>query len=869
MRPGETVSHYEILAPLGGGGMGVVYAARDLRLGRRVALKFLSPEVVRDPNAKSRFVQEARAASALEHPNICTIHDVDETPDGHFFLVMALYEGETLRDRIERGPLRLVEALRIAAQVARGLAAAHAAGIVHRDIKPANIMLPQTAEAKILDFGLAKLAGTAQRLTRTGTTLGTLAYMAPEQVSRGAVDARSDLWSLGAVLYEMITGRLPFEGEGSGVILYSILERKHAALASTRPDVPPEVEAVVDRLLEKDPELRFGSAAEAAAALDQLASGASLERTTAMGAHDAIRPSIVRTAPRPSPPPRWIRKRALWSVGAVAAVVLLALAATLWRRGGAGADHPITTLAVLPFANLTGDSGREYVAEGISSVLIQQLSALPRLSVAGRSETWTYKGQSKTSRAIAQELGVGTVLEGQVLRMGDRLRVQASLVDARTGFVLWSKPVEGREDEIARLQEEIAVEISQRIAPELPSDARQTLARRPTSSTEAYDLYLRALRTIDEVENDQRLELAANLLERAVRLDPGFALGHAILGQTLAASYLGSHDAALLGRAEAEARTAIRLDPSLPEARIALGRSLLYSGHGQDAIAELRELVARHPTNDAGLLELARAHSGAGDLSRAETALRQALALRPSSWWHWNELGAFQMDRAGDYKAARKSLLEARRLAPAAITWPTQNLATLSLYEGDFAAAVAGFEQLPRPITDPEVATSIGTAYFYAGRLDEVEEYYRLAVRLRPTEAVFHANLGDLLVRQGDGERARQSYAEAARLLGAQLTVNPEATGLALNRASYLARAGACADALNAARELATRAEATSRTAHRLAQVHALCGRPAEAVTLLRTAIERGYAPERIAAEDEFRSLADDPEFRRLVGAKG
>src|SRR5688572_2465999 len=367
---GERVSHYQILEELGGGGMGVVYKAVDIRLERTVALKFLPPHMTRDPIAKERFAREARAASALDHPNICTIYEVDETPDGRLFLAMAYYPGENLRQRIARGPLPLNEALAIAVQIARGLGAAHAADIVHRDIKPANIMLPKGgSEAKILDFGLAKLGRDPKQLTRTGSTMGTLGYMAPEQVSTGAYDARSDLWSLGVLLYEMLAGQPPFQGEHEATLLYRIVNDQPPPLRSDRGDLPPGVESVLEMLLAKDPDQRFQSAAALATALDALARGGTLEDTT-----------IVKTGTmRMRVVPRARRRRML--VPALAALGIAALAGVAWYAVDRGRPAPTaqtaaTSLAVLPFRNLTGDPARDYFSEGLSSVLTQQLASI-------------------------------------------------------------------------------------------------------------------------------------------------------------------------------------------------------------------------------------------------------------------------------------------------------------------------------------------------------------------------------------------------------------------------------------------------------------------------------------------------------------
>ncbi len=594
---GQTISHYKILEKLGEGGMGVVYKARDTRLDRPVAIKFLPPHLSQNEEAKKRFVQEAKAASALDHPNVCTIYEIDEIPEGQIFIVMAYYEGETLEDRVKESGIGVAEACDIVEAIAGGLAEAHARGIVHRDIKPSNILIIEGGRAKIIDFGLAKLAEQSH-LTRAGTTLGTVKYMSPEQTRGDEVDHRTDIWSTGVLLYEAITGQKPFRGNYDQAVIYSILNEEPPGIKSLRPDAPAAVEKIILTALAKDPEKRYQRIEDLAADLR------------------SVREGTREKTPSGSP----MREK--------------------------------RSIAVLPFVDMSPQKDQEYFCDGLAEELINALAHIKPLRVVARTSAFSFKGGTHDVREIGEKLNVDTVLEGSIRKAGERLRITAQLVSTTDGYHLWSEKYDRNLEDIFAIQDEISLAIVDKLKIELLGDEASRLVMRGTANLEAYDLYIRG-RFFWE-KRELNVKKAIEYFEQAIEKDPSYAEAYAGIADSYYIlsfyGYLPSREAIPIARENA--LKALKINDTIAEAHSALG--MIYQYYDWDGSAAEREFKRAIELNPyyapahywyAGVLSLTdRDDEMCRENERAIEV--DPLSVQAHAMYGWCLLGRLELDQA-------------------------------------------------------------------------------------------------------------------------------------------------------------------------------------------------------------------------------
>jgi len=867
---GQTVSHYKILEELGGGGMGVVYRAQDIRLKRTVALKFLSPELTRDSRAKHRFINEARAASQLDHPNICTIHEIEETDDGQLFLVLSCYDGETVRDRLEKGPMPVDEAVGLALHVARGLERAHQKSIVHRDIKPANIFLTDDGRAKILDFGLAKLAGQT-KLTRAGGTMGTVAYMSPEQARGEEVSARTDIWSLGVVLYEALSGEPPFPGERIESVLYSVVHEEPKPLGELRHDVPTALESIVRKCLSKNPEERFANASELAAALEPLRG----RRTSGS--------SLIELGSTTKIPAEPKSRKAL----AAALVVVLALAgasATPWGRsavgswlGGwfVGASLPeLKQLAVMPFLDPSGED--QALATGLDRHIAFSLSQLQQhdssFRVVPPKEIVEY--EVATPAEARAKVGATVALVGAVERDGADLSVALELVDATSSKTLSSWQHSDDLANVAAFQEDPATAVAERLELDLPRRERGALTEGGTTVPGAFESYLRGLGRLWAAKDDttEHVADAVALLEKAVRLDPSFALGHAELARARWVSFQEvSKDPEEAVRAGECARRAIELDAGLPNAHEMAGRVESHFGRHEEAIREFRLALDADPINFQARWLLALENEAAGNPGLAEVALDEGIEVRPDHWHARYALAYFYYKR-DRFEDALRTLADASALAPG--NPDPYNLSGCIYYDTDrLNEAWAMLERSAEARPSRAAFSNIGTLYFVGARYVDAARMYEKAIEVEDDPSRAWTTWGNLAAANnqipGREERARECYARALGLAREQLRVRPEDADLITQLAVYSAGVGDTTAALGYLGNAVALSPDDESVMFQMGLTYEVLGRREEALDWLESAVENGYSREQVEGTPDLRELCADERYRRRIGRVG
>ncbi len=697
---GKNISHYKILEKIGEGGMGVVYKAEDMKLKRTVALKFLPPELMRDKEAKERFIQEAQAAAALDHPHICTVYEINESED-QTFISMAFIKGQSLKEKIESGPLEIGETLNIAVQVAEGLLEAHEKGIVHRDIKPGNVMLTKKGQAKITDFGLAKLEWGVD-LTKTATIMGTVAYMSPEQARGEKVDFRTDIWALGCVLYEMLSGERPFKSTHDQAVLHAILHQEPKPIAIFRKDLPRCLEDILSRCLQKNPKNRYEDMSSLISNLKSVDLGDATElSSTALGEEES--PSI----------------------------------------------------AVLPFVNMSADPENEYFSDGLSEAIINTLTKIKDFKVVARTSAFSFKGKDADIREIGDRLSVNKILEGSVQKAGNRLRVTAQLINVQDGYHLWSERFDRNMDDIFAIQDEISLAIVDNLKLSLQKGEKTRLVKRHTNDPDAYSFYLKG-RYFYNKRTKEDMKRSVEYFKRALEKDPKFALPYAGLADTYMGfgfyHWMPFEEARSKGRKYA--LKGLEVDDSVGETHAAYANCILwFEFRWAEAEKKYKRAIQLSPSDVEARHMCAHLLECSGRFDEAITEMGKALELEPLSVI-LNHCMANILFFSGDYERAIDLFQKTIEMDP---SFPLQYLwlGRAFLQIGELNKAIEVFEKgLEFPSVDTNVLAGLGLAYALAGRENEAQKILDQLNKISKERCIDTYFIAYIYVGLGDKDKA-------------------------------------------------------------------------------------------------------------------
>jgi serine/threonine protein kinase/tetratricopeptide (TPR) repeat protein len=858
---GKTFSHYTILERLGGGGMGVVYKAEDIRLKRFVALKFLPPELTRDAAAKGRFEQEARTASALDHPNVCTIHEIDETADGQVFICMAFYDGESLKSRLARGPLSIEETLNIVIQVAEGMKQAHEHGIVHRDVKPANVMLTVDGIPKIVDFGIATLVGRS-RAGDADEIAGTVSYMSPEQARGDSLDQRTDIWSLGVTMYEMLTGRLPFIAEGEQPLLEAIVHQEPPPLESLRTGVPAPLAAIVARCLRKRPDERYQRAGELIADLK--------------GVRRALTSATVSTLPG-APPISSVRRRLRPAItlpvgAAMIALVLLAavpaarnaIRALLNLRAVPDQQH----MAVLPFTNVGDDPANRTFCDGLTEILTSQLTQVERF----QGSLWVVPQTELKAKEIRapsdarRVFGTNLAVTGSVQRSRDSVRLALNLVDTERSRQLRSRVIDEPLSNLSAIEDQVLVAVMGMLELELQPEARKTLAAGSTANSEAQDAYVHALGALHNSMGPSDPEFAIALLKRAVALDPAFALAQAALGEAYLALYKNTKDAATVEEAVAACRTAAGLDGSLPQVQVLLGLISVASGKYEEAITAFQHALKLNPSDAQALVELGRVYAKLQRAAEAEAAYKKAIALQPAYWLGYSRLARFYWLQ-NRHQEAEQQYRKALELTPENYL-PLNDLGALYFDLSRLDEARLMFKRSARAKPNYIAYSNLATLASRRGDSKDAAAMFERALAIDDHDYVLWGNLGiEYQQISGQEAKARKALSKAIELAKKSLAVDPRDAQVIVDLASYHATLGEKDQAQGYVRRVEAEGKTQADLARQIALVYADLGDRDRTIGWVATALGLGCPAGKVEAEPTLQKLSKDPQFVALIKA--
>ena len=856
MEQGEELGpRFVIQSLLGEGGMGRVYKAYDRELDRYIALKVLQPELAGDPQIIQRFKHELLLASRISHRNILRIHDLSEA-DGVKFITMAFVDGQDLHNILKKErPLPLDRSLKFARQLCEALDAAHAEGVVHRDFKPHNVLVGKEDQVYVSDFGLATSFETAKMgMTRSGAFVSTPRYMSPEQVEGGKVDQRSDLYSLGLVIYEMVTGDVPFSGESTWQVMYQRVKEKPKDPKLIKPDLPDWVARVVMHCLERDPALRYQTAREILADID------------------ANRSPSVPHGVRISIPPGSARWLIAGGAGLVlGAAIFLAIPATrhLIFKGGYGAATrnglpPLSEgkfVAVLPFRVLGTENSLNYVADGLGEALSAKLFQLADVRIASASAAAKANDQKTPLPQIAKDLGVNYIVHGLVQGAGDKLRIVVNLENMAEDRLQWSQEFSGVSGDLLTLEDQIYAKLVDVLQSKPVSGGAG--AAHPTENVAAYDLYLRGRNALRGQQDPKNVQAAINFFDDAIKKDSGFALAYTGMADASLFMYREKKDRFWSEKAIASAKQAERLNDKLPEVHFSLGTAYAATGQTAQAISELKRALELSPNSDEAYRRLGNAYVDTGQKDESIQALQKAVEINPYYWVNQSALGAAYFG-FGDYDRALKQFQTVTQLEPQNAAG-YDNIGSVYSRMGRYEESVPAYQKALQ--IQPYAATysNLGTSFFYLKRYAEAVQMFQKAVEMSSGDETIVGNLADAYRWAGDKNKANTSYEQAIGLAYKELQVNPRDANALGHMALYHAKKGDTAQA----KDFIKRARAIDSSdvylIYTSAVVDTVANDPKSAVDALRAALQKGFATADIEAEPEFTPLHDRPEYQAML----
>jgi serine/threonine protein kinase/Flp pilus assembly protein TadD len=857
---------YEILGVLGQGGMGAVYKARDRELDRLIALKVIRPELATDPAILARFKQELILSRNITHKNVVRIFDLGEA-EGIRFISMEYIDGEDLRTILRRdGKFAPQEAIAVVEQVCRALDSAHSEGVIHRDLKPQNIMRDKSGRIVVMDFGLARSLGDSG-LTQTGALVGTLEYMSPEQAMGSTLDQRSDIFSVGLIFFELLTGKAPYKADTAIASLMKRTREDAQSASDVEASVPKSLSAIVSRCLEREPSNRYHSAVEL---LQQLTTWEANPNISAETLSQMIPHAIIRRSrfSLDLPGKSW-----MWISGAVLVIVLATFAGrTLLNRTAPSSGEMAQGIpslkqgkyvAILPLKQIGDPKALGYVADGIQEALAAKLFQLKEVHLASSDSIDKAVAKDLPLSKLARELGVNLVLQGSVQGNSDQLRVTLSLDDASTGKRLWSQEFPGAAGDVLALEDQIYGNVATALALKPTDEEQARVGAHPTENVKAYDLYLQGRNILRNGHSQDAFKQAVGLFEQAIDKDSNFALAYTGLADSSLSMYRETKESIWAQKATLAAQQGERLSSNLPEVHLSLGSVYSNTGKNTEAVTELKKALELAPNSDEAYRELGLAYSRSGQSDEAISAYQKAVATNAYNWQNHIDLGNAYF-YLGD---SAKALPEYQKVTEIAPDNPLgyMDIGSVYLREGKWSESIPEFQKSLALAPRAATYSDLGTAYFFLKNYDEATKNYEKAVEMTPNDEELLGNLGDSYRWSGHSDQAATAYSKAISLAFQELQVDPRSASIMGDLGLLYAKKGDATNALQYTNQARAIKPDDLQLMYSEAQVKTLIGKPEEALKSLKQALEKGWPPQEAWNDPELQKLQALPQFSQLV----